>query len=162
MLEEENPPPEFVCSCCSKKKKTACLQRIAINEKLIIYESAKVNFGQKPFDPEQPTPAVPVTALAPSRGDTCADLCRGAETSEESEPRSCISAVHGELGGLPAERSWGELNTAAVSSALSPPRQTNSQSCHPPLSSPRDSAAHRWLPHMFGLHTRWFLGYCGC
>lgn len=46
----------------------------AINEKLIILESTEVNFGQKPFDPERPTRPAPVSALAPSRGDTCADL----------------------------------------------------------------------------------------
>lgn len=38
----------------------------AINEKLIIWESTEVNFGQKPFDPEQLTSPALVTALAPS------------------------------------------------------------------------------------------------
>lgn len=42
-----------------------CLQRIAVNEKLIICESAEVNFGQKPFDSEELTPAALVAALVP-------------------------------------------------------------------------------------------------
>lgn len=59
-----------------------CLQWTAINEKLIISQSTKVNFGQKPFDLEQLTPPALVTALAPSRGDTCSDLWHGPVAAE--------------------------------------------------------------------------------
>lgn len=57
-----------------KETAVLCLQRIAINEKLIICESAKVNFGQEPFDLEELTPAVLAASLVPSRADTCSDL----------------------------------------------------------------------------------------
>lgn len=46
----------------------------------------------------------------------------------------------------PAERVWTVLSSST-----------------PPPSVPQTpSSTHRWLAHMFGLHTRWFLGYCGC
>lgn len=50
----------LVCLRCWVKK---CLHRTAIDEKLIIWVSAKVNFGQKPFDLDWLTPAVLVAAL---------------------------------------------------------------------------------------------------
>lgn len=50
-----------------KKCWCACVyNETSINEKLIIWESTEVNFGQKPFDPERLTPPALVSALAPS------------------------------------------------------------------------------------------------
>lgn len=78
---QKTAPPCQWCSAVAerywvKKCWELCLQGIAINEKWIIWESAKVNF-QKPFDPEELTPAVLVIALLPGWGDTFSDLWHG-------------------------------------------------------------------------------------
>lgn len=149
MITEERAIPDICC----------CSPWVKIN----YLDVTEVNFGWGPFDWEYTTVLTPLRAPDDPGAELWHRQWQYCGTWSSPSPL-CLKRAW-------TSSSWGTQENAAARHLSCPPRFSRpaervwmalSPSTPPPLVPQTPSSTHRWLAHMFGLHTRWFLGYCGC